>query len=345
MKVAVADGQGQVALREISCPQPGPYQCLCKITACATCTGTDRKLARGQMAWGKYPGVLGHESVGEVVAVGKQVRHIAVGDRYLRPIAAYPGAQIDGLHPILGGFAEYGLITDTRAMLEDDPLAQPNGMCQYQQKLPANIQISAPDATMLITLKETASYLRKLGVAPASKVAILGTGAVSMCMCFFAKLYGADPVIVVGRRAAPILDCIKVGADYGINTANASMRALVREYTQNTGADFVVDSTGDTALIVAAGSLLARDGTLATYAGRIDNQPLLLDEIKGPGYWKFVKTGPSEALAHDYLLALARMQAVPFGKFYSHVLPFEEFVRGFQMIVDKEASKVVFVMT
>lgn len=345
MKVGVTDGQGQVELRDVSCPQPGDYQCLCKIVACATCTGTDRKLANGQIKWGKYPGVLGHESVGDVVEVGKKVRHVAVGDRYLRPIAAYPGAQIDGLHPILGGFAEYGLITDTKAMREDDPGAQPNGMCQYQQKLPADIQISAPDATMLITLKEIASYLRKLGVAPESKVVILGAGPVSMCMCFFAKLYGANPVIVVGRRDAPILDCKKVGADFGINSGNESMLDRVREYTQNTGADFVVDSTGDTELIVEAGRLLVRDGTLATYAGRIDNQPLVLDEIKGPGCWKFVKTGPSEALAHDYLLALARIQSVPLRKFYSHVLPFEAFERGFKMIVNKEASKVVFTMT
>ncbi len=344
MKVVVTDGKGHVELQEVACPKPDEYQCLCKIEACATCTGTDRKVANGLMKWGKYPGILGHESVGTVVELGRKVRHIAVGDRYLRPIAAYPGAQLGGLHPVLGGFAEYGLITDTKAMLEDDPTVKPNGMCQYQQKLPADLSISAPEATMLITLKEIASYLRTLGITPDSKVVILGTGAVSMCMCFFAKLYGANPVIVVGRRDAPILDCKKVGADFGVNTGNEAMLERVREYTQNTGADFVVDSTGAVDLILESGRLLVRGGTLAPYAGRVDSKPLVLDEIKGPGRWNFVQAGPSEALAHDYLLALTRIQAVPLKNFYSHVLPFEEFERGFQMVVDKTASKVVFVM-
>ena len=43
MKATITDGKGKVKQAEILNPQPNYYQCLCKIEACSTCTGTDKK--------------------------------------------------------------------------------------------------------------------------------------------------------------------------------------------------------------------------------------------------------------------------------------------------------------
>ena len=43
MKGALTDGKGKVWVDEVPMPETGDYECLCKIDACATCTGTDKK--------------------------------------------------------------------------------------------------------------------------------------------------------------------------------------------------------------------------------------------------------------------------------------------------------------
>ena len=57
-----------------------------------TCTGTDQKHLHNTLPWAQsYPGVLGHESVGQVISLGAKVKQFAVGDLVLRPTAVYPG--------------------------------------------------------------------------------------------------------------------------------------------------------------------------------------------------------------------------------------------------------------
>jgi len=125
MKAVITDGKGHVKLMEVADPQPDAYQCLCRIDACATCTGTDKKLVNGRMPWAdRYPAILGHESFGTVVQCGSKVRNIKPGDRFLRPFAAYPGTLLDGYASWMGGFAEYGLITDVEALREAPPVPQ-----------------------------------------------------------------------------------------------------------------------------------------------------------------------------------------------------------------------------
>lgn len=345
MKAAITDGNGHVQLENISIPQPGPYECLCQIEACATCTGTDKKLVNGQMPWAnRYPAILGHESFGIVVQCGSKVRNIQPGERYLRPFAAYPDTLLDGHSSWMGGFAEYGLITDTTAMIEDDPTAIPNPYCRFQQIVPISLPITSADATMLVTLKEIASFIRDLGIKADSKVVILGAGTVSMAMGFFAKLAGAYPVITAARRDQPLEDCQKTGADFTINIREGSFAEKVMGLTDRSGADFILDAAGDPELIMEAARSLANSGAICSYAGRVGAQPLVIEQIKGPAKWKYVQGGPDETSAHQYLLDLVRIQAIPMANFYSHTLPFEQFDEGFQLLVAKKASKIVFTM-
>lgn len=72
MKAAITDGKGNLWIEEIMVPEINEYQCLCKILACSSCTGTDIKIIDGKINWCKnYPVILGHESVGVVIKKGK----------------------------------------------------------------------------------------------------------------------------------------------------------------------------------------------------------------------------------------------------------------------------------
>jgi propanol-preferring alcohol dehydrogenase len=69
-------------LRDASVPQPtpGPHQLLLKVAACGVCR-TDLHVADGELPEPKLPLILGHEIVGDVVAVGPGVSRFAVGAR------------------------------------------------------------------------------------------------------------------------------------------------------------------------------------------------------------------------------------------------------------------------
>jgi D-arabinose 1-dehydrogenase-like Zn-dependent alcohol dehydrogenase len=65
--------------REVPTPEPGPNQVLLKIHASGICY-TDVHQTRGELP-GSFPRTLGHEPVGEIVAVGAGVTARKAGDR------------------------------------------------------------------------------------------------------------------------------------------------------------------------------------------------------------------------------------------------------------------------
>ncbi len=344
MLAAVVRGNGTVSVEKVEMPRPGPYDCLCRILACATCTGTDTSIIRGTFPYQKtYPGILGHESVGEVVEVGAKVRHISPGERYLRVCAAYPGQTLGEYYSFWGGFAEYGLVADTEALREDSPSSSPPFGTAYQQRIPADLGLSAPDATMLVTLKELASFLSVLGVSAGESVVILGAGAVAMATTFFATLRGAHPVVVVGRRSEVEERVRRVGADAFVDTSRQDARSRILQETGGRGADWVIDAAGDSSLFSEAVGFLAPDGRLAPYAVSEEIQRTV-SLAGGPSRWSLVRAKPDEPSAHAHLLDLTRLGVVPYASFFSRRMPLRRIAEAFDLLWRKEAFKVVIEM-
>lgn len=122
MRAMVLRQQNQpLQLEEIPKPIPNDDQLLIKIHACGVCR-TDLHIKEGELPAPKLPLILGHEIVGTVEAIGKNVRKFKTGDRVgatwlgsscgtcefclkgqenLCEKALYTGYQIQG------GFAEY----------------------------------------------------------------------------------------------------------------------------------------------------------------------------------------------------------------------------------------------
>lgn len=342
MKAAITDGKGRLWLDDVPVPKPGPYQCLCRVEACTSCTGTDRKHIHGQLPFfHDYPGILGHESIGVVTEVGQGVRYIREGERYLRPAAAYPGEQLGDLWSAWGGFAEYGLITDVRAMKEDQPDAEPSIYTRYQQPIPDDLGISPGDATALITLKENASWVSSAGVSIGMSVLVLGSGPVGYGMCWFAKAFGADPVIVVGRRDGPLAYAMeKAGADAVINTAREDLVARVRELTDGKGVDLIIETTGDAAVMKTSLATLGEGGKIAPYA--VYEASDTVDEVV-PAEKRAAAT-TAEHVAHEFMLDAVRLGMIKPGDFLSHRMPFDQICEGFDMLQNKVAFKTVFEM-
>jgi len=66
--------------RTVEDPEPAPGEVLIAVRACGVCR-TDLHIVDGELTAPKLPIIPGHEIVGEVLATGRDVDRIAVGDR------------------------------------------------------------------------------------------------------------------------------------------------------------------------------------------------------------------------------------------------------------------------
>jgi propanol-preferring alcohol dehydrogenase len=128
MRAMVLDAPKQsLQLRDVSKPRPGAGQLLVKVSTCAVCR-TDLHIIDGELPQPKLPLIPGHQIVGCVEEIGRDVKNFRKGDRVGIPWlgwtcgeckfcrsgrenlcdrARFTGYNIDG------GYAEYA-VADTR---------------------------------------------------------------------------------------------------------------------------------------------------------------------------------------------------------------------------------------
>ncbi|MCK5364485.1 MAG: zinc-dependent alcohol dehydrogenase family protein [Gammaproteobacteria bacterium] len=118
---------GELRLKELPRPEPGPGQLLIKVNACGVCR-TDLHVVDGDLTEPKLPLVPGHEVVGRVAALGVDVDAFAEGARVGVPWLGWTcgdcrfcragqenlceGARFTG-YTLDGGYGEY-LLADQR---------------------------------------------------------------------------------------------------------------------------------------------------------------------------------------------------------------------------------------
>lgn len=342
MLAGVVDRFGEVHARDVPMPRIGEYDALVKITACAFCNGTDSHIIEGTFPFlSPLPVILGHESVGEVVEIGSKVRNFKPGDRVFRPMAVYADVP-NAPNCNWGGFAEYGVISDGRAMLEDNagrPLA---GSWPMQQVVPKGID--PVEATVLITVKETLSSLLIANLKPGQSLLIFGSGPVGMSFALCSKMLGASPVVLVGRRDERLNQALDFGVDAVINSAEEDVIKRARELSKG-GFDLVVEAVGNYDLINIATKAVAHRGTVGIYGV----PPLASDrfgqfqlDYRGtPGNWSLSFLNPDEPSTHEIVCGWAVHGLLPIKRFITDTMPLSKIHQAYEIIKGGNAIKVI----
>ncbi len=243
MRALQLDAVGQLALRHLPDPQPGPGQVLVRIEAAGIC-GTDRHLFLGEFPC-KPPVTLGHEFSGIVLAgdlpAGTRVTcdpNIACG--------ACPQCRAGRVNlcpnnaPIgvgqNGGMADLALI----------PVAQAHAL--PPDLAPLHGALVAPLACTLHGID--------LGSPrPGERVLILGGGVIGQMALQLAQLAGAE-VMMLTRNAAKRRLARSLGASETAATPDEA-RAIWPE-----GADLVLECAGVAETVQAAPSLTRTGGRI-----------------------------------------------------------------------------------
>jgi threonine dehydrogenase-like Zn-dependent dehydrogenase len=336
MKGIFVVARNQTEILEIPEPEPGPYEALVEVRACGICNSTDWKIIEGEFVSGTFPILLGHESAGQVVHVGDQVRSFRMGDMVLRATLRDEHVPFPGGRSCWGGFVEKAIVTDVWAQ---EGVAY-NAFPHPQQIVPP--QVPAAQAAALITLKETLSCLENSDVGADHSLAIVGTGPVAQALTLLAGLAGIRPLVVFGRRPVWADRFARLGVDAYV--AGDDVPPEVRAILDGGGFDRAIEAVGARAALSRCLQVVKPEGRVNLYGIAPESEPYLPAEESDP---RVFRSRVAEAEAHDRLLNWIEQGQIDLADWVSHEVHWTDYRRGFDMIKltdqvsHKRANKVV----
>lgn len=263
MKALCWHGRGDVRCDEV--PDPAiqdPRDIIIRVTACAIC-GSDLHLYDGYVPRMEKGDVLGHETMGEVVEVGREVTNLRPGDRVVVPFTISCGqcffctrglfsacersnpnaeeakklwghspAGLFGYSHLLGGYpggqAEY-----LRVPYGDvGPIKVPNGMSDEQALFLSDIFPTGFMAADFCNIKR------------GDTIAVWGCGPVGQFAIRSAFLLGAERVFAIDRVAERLAMAKAAGAETINFETDGDVKERLDDATHGRGPEAVIDAVG-----------------------------------------------------------------------------------------------------
>lgn len=263
MKAAVVTKGGKLGVWDIPIPQVGPYDVLCRMCYGATCAGTDIHLMDGLHPNPvTFPTILGHESVGRVVAVGSKVRNFRIGDLVSRVGA--PAGLLPELNTNWGGFAEYGIARDHWQMRRDG--VDPQEWNRFRVNQIIHPSIDEKTAPMLITWRETLSYTNRIGVTGGKTVLVIGSGANALSFVAHCCNLGATVIAVGSPSREQLFRSFPICGYFSYRSKN--LAAEIQELMDSLHLpllDHIIDGVGGAQTANLLLPFLKRDGLFCNY--------------------------------------------------------------------------------
>ena len=324
----------------VKIPEPDDYEVLVKNEGCVFCNNTDKLVVNQHFGSKDFPVLFGHEDFGRVVKVGKKVRRFKLGDRVICANAVVNG--FDGTyHSSWGGFAEYGIVGDIEAYLEEHGSVDEKNA--YRNRYAANFVIpsdfSYEKASLVFPLAEAASAVLQAGEIKGKNIAVIGTGIAGYFFTYFAKTYGAERVICLGRRKERLEIAAKLGAD-AVFTDISEAESCLKPFG---GADIVFECSGNPNVFENGIPYLRCGGTLAVYA--VPSKPYEIDFRKMPQSINFRRVGPKVGDALELVCDCLRNDKVPVDLILTHKWKFEEVPEAYEKVVSGEVIKGLVVIS
>ena len=284
---------------------------------------------------------MGHEAIGEVEAVGAEVRTLKAGDLVVMPFAYSDGTCPfcrEGLHTscVHGGYFGSGRVAGAQA--EAVRVPQADGTLV---PLPAG----ADEALMpsLLTLSDVmgtghhAALAARVG--PGKTVAVVGDGAVGLCGVIAARRLGAERIILLGGHADRIALARRFGATDVVGERGEEAAERVRELTGGYGAHSVLECVGlEESMRTAVG--IARAGGAVGRVGVPQSETMLAGSTFSHNIT--VSGGPAPVRAYiESLLPDVLEGRIEPGLVFDRVATLDEVPDGYRAMNDREAIKVM----
>src|SRR3954469_5784698 len=189
---------------------------------------------------------MGHEAIGLVEAVGKDVRTIKRGQVVVMPFAISDGTCEfcqEGLPTacvhvgFVGNRGTNGAQAEALRIPFADGTLYPIDVKESDARMPSLLTLS----DVMGTGHHAAVVAR---VAPGKNVAVIGDGAVGLCGVIAAKRLGAERIIILGRHRARMELARACGATDVVSERGGDAIEHVRKLTKGQGAHAVLECVG-----------------------------------------------------------------------------------------------------
>jgi len=341
MRATVMYSAGDVRIENVPDPQiVEPTDAVIRVTRACVC-GSDLWPYQ-KMEHSDTGRVMGHEAIGVVENVGKDVRRIKRGDFVIMPFAFSDGTCAfchDGLQTscIHGGFFGSTEVAGAQAEAVRIPLADgtlfPLGAHADDALMPSLLSLSDVMGT-----GHHAAIIAK--VAPGKSVAVVGDGAVGLCGVIAAKRLGAAQIIILGRHADRIALAKDFGATDVVSERGDAAVDRVRELTGGYGVHSVLECVGLEQAVNTAISI-ARPGGAVGRVGVPQEQTIPGSE---PAFYNNVTVGggpaPVRAYIEDLLPDVLEGNIEP-GRVFDRTVGLDGVPDGYRAMNDREAIKVM----
>jgi 2-desacetyl-2-hydroxyethyl bacteriochlorophyllide A dehydrogenase len=315
-----------------------PDEVQFKVEYCAICVGETKVYDWNEWAAAdktlQLPTVLGHEVAAVVTEVGGQVTQFKPGDR----ITVDPLIHCGFCYLCRKGF--------TNMCLEREIYGKRRGAFAEYAVLPERVICKLPDKLSL----EEGAMLENLGIAvhavevetydPGDMAVVIGCGPIGIMAAQTLMAYGVNVVMTdVNQSRLDLAEEIS-GAEV-INVSQENPVERVKAMTDGRGADFVLEAAATQSALDQAFELVRQVGTIVTigtFNGPVSFNPffkMTRREIK------LVSTMGRTWETWRRMVQLIESDQLNLKPFISHILPLEEYQRGFELVKAGNVMKVL----
>ena len=212
MQVPCVFGPGDLRLQTMEPPRAGPRDVVLQVASVGICGSDLGYVAAGGVGGPTdRPIPLGHELSGLVLALGEEVRHLAVGDR----VVVNPLINLIGNGGPEGGFAEQLLIRDV-ASHPQSLLALPAGL-------------SLDEGALIEPLAVAAHAVSRLGAKAGDKVAVFGAGPIGLAAIAVLRHRGVAEVVAFDLSPLRRERALRLGASHAFDPRERPAREALLE--------------------------------------------------------------------------------------------------------------------
>jgi len=328
MKAIQLIGKEQIRLTEVPVPAIGDGEALLRVRAASIC-GTDVRMFKNgyKNVSPENPLIIGHEFAGDIVAVGKNVKGVTVGQKVaLAPnmgcgkcdhcvrgethlceqMTAF-GINIDG------GFAEYVRIPEN-AIIQGNiaPLAE---------------DISYQEAALVEPLSCVYNGQKLLGMRPGDDVLVIGMGPIGIMHIMVAKVFGAGRIFVNDLSRERVDKAVELFPD--VNPIYGDVKEGFEKYGVK-GVDVCVIAAPAAAAQSQSLEYMNMNGRLLFFGGLPESKQVVPINSNLIHYKQLRIQGCTKQSVGDYRLCakLVNDKRIPLGLIMSDGYPIEKFEKA-----------------
>jgi len=256
-------------IKKVPIPKINDDEVLLKVSCCGIC-GTDGHIDQGEFI-SKFPLIPGHEAIGTIVEMGKNVKGFSVGDRCVADV----GITCDTCFYCRRGQSLLCENFQACGVTQDGGFAE---YIKYQQKKLYKIHnLTDEESTLLEPAACAIHGLDKLNPPVGIEVLLLGAGPTGLILAQLLKLNGASRVVIAANKGIKMDIAKKINAaDEYIELDRKAPEGQWKKLKEDNpyGFDVVVEATGVEKLANESINYVRRGGTLMIY-GVYENSALV----------------------------------------------------------------------